>query len=135
MERPFEEIDHTADIAIRAWGTDLSELFENAALGMAAQLADVDDVQRETSVTVELEADDVETLLIQWLSELLYAGEDGNVVFTEFDILEVTETRLRAIARGGSVQRFDHHIKAVTFSEMDVERIGNGLGTTIVFDV
>lgn len=135
MQRRFQEIEHTADIAIRVWGTDLSELFHNAALGLAAQLADPDAVTTETSVSVELEADDVETLLIGWLSELLYLGERQNVVFIEFDILEVTVNRLRATARGGSVDRFDHHIKAVTFSEMNVKRVENQYRTTVVFDV
>ena len=135
MESGFEEIEHTADIAIRVWGTDLRELFHSAALGLAAQLADPHAVTTETSVSVELEADDVETLLVEWLSELLYLSERENVVFIEFDIPELTANRLRATARGGTVDRFDHHIKAVTFSEINVERVENQYRTTVVFDV
>ena len=44
MPGRFEEIEHTADIAIRVWGSDLAELFANAAYGMACQQADLDDV-------------------------------------------------------------------------------------------
>ncbi len=135
MEEPFEEIEHTADIAIRVWGADFAELFRHAALGMASQLTDVDTVPVETALTIELQAADVEMLLIEWLGELLYLGEKHEVVFTQFDILEVEDTALRAVARGGPVPRLDHHIKAVTFSEVDVKRIGSGYGTTVVFDV
>ncbi len=135
MNERFEEIDHTADIAIRVWGTGLAELFQNAAYGMASQLADADDVPLETSVTLELEAADVELLLVRWLSELLYLGEERSVVFTDFDMLEVKHTALRAVARGGHVHQLHHHIKAVTFSDLDVKQIENGYETTVVFDV
>lgn len=135
MTRRFEEINHTADIAIRVWGIDLAELFRNAAYGMASQLAEPDRVPIETSVTLDLEAADVELLLVRWLSELLYLGEEQNVIFTDFDVLEVKQTVLRAIARGGHVPHLHHHIKAVTFSELDVKQIENGYETTVVFDV
>ncbi len=135
MKEPFEEIEHTADIAIRVWGADLGELFQHAALGMASQLTDLETVPIETVVTIQLEAADVETLLIEWLGELLYLGEKDGVVFAQFQMLAVDDTALRAVARGGSVPQLDHHIKAVTFSELDVRRVGSGYGTTIVFDV
>ena len=39
MNYYFEEIKHTADIAIRVWGRDLTELFANGAYDLACQLA------------------------------------------------------------------------------------------------
>ncbi len=135
MERHFEEVEHTADIAVRAYGSDLSQLFYNAAYAMASQLVDVDDVHPDTEVIIELEADDVELLLVQWLSELLYLGERDHLVFTEFDMLEVTQNTLRAVARGGAVGESHHHIKAVTFSELSIEQIDGEYAVTVVFDV
>ena len=32
--RRYEEIEHTADLAIKAYGRDMKELFANAAYGM-----------------------------------------------------------------------------------------------------
>ena len=40
----FEEVPHTADLAIRVWGRDMAELFVNAAYGMACQLGDPESV-------------------------------------------------------------------------------------------
>ena len=135
MDGRFEEVEHTADIAIRVWGRDLAELFANAAYGMACQVADPDEVVRTVQRLVELEAYDAETLLVAWLGELLYLSERDCCVFTDFDVLEVTPTRLRAIARGGLAKDRRHYIKAVTFSSLEIVHTGEGYETTIVFDV
>ena len=131
----FEEVDHTADIAIRVWGRDLAELFANAAYGMACQLGQADHVIPTHEQQIELEAYDLETLLVTWLSELLYLLERDGRVFTEFDIHEVTETRLRATIHGGPAVERRYAIKAVTFSDLQVARTAHGYETTIVFDV
>ncbi len=135
MKPRFEEIEHTADIAIRVWGQDLADLFANAAYGMAHQMADVDTVERTIEHAIELQAYDAETLLVAWLGELLYLGERDGCVFTEFDMLDVTPTQLQATVRGGSASEHQRHIKAVTFSGLDVVQTDAGFETTIVFDV
>jgi SHS2 domain-containing protein len=131
----FEEIDHTADIAIRVWGRDLSELFANAAYGMACQLAEPDGVGCTVQRAVTLEAFDVETLLVAWLGELLYLGERDECVFVEFDIAEIAPTKLDAIVRGGEPHSHRSHIKAVTFSGLEIQHTDGGYTTTVVFDV
>jgi len=135
MENRFEEVEHTADIAIRVRGRDLAELFANGAYGMACQMADPDAVEQVVERPIELEAYDVETLLVTWLGELLYLGERDGCVFTDFDMIEVASTRLRAVARGGPAEEHRRHIKAVTFSEMEIVHTDAGYETTIVFDV
>jgi SHS2 domain-containing protein len=135
VEGHFEEIEHTADLAIRVWGSDLQELFANAAYGMACQLANVDSVEAKIERRVAIEAADLEILLVEWLSELLYLGERDRVVFTEFDVFEVTSNKLEAKARGGPVEELQGHIKAVTFSELDIKETDRGYETIIVFDV
>jgi len=135
MNKQFMEIEHTADIAIRVWGRDLAELFVNAAYGMACQLTDPDDVSKTLKRKIELEADDAEVLLVTWLGELLYLGEQDDCVFTSFDMLEITPTHLQAIVQGGLVQEHLAHIKAVTFSELEIVQDDEGYETIVVFDV
>lgn len=131
----FEELEHTADIAIRVWGDTLAELFANAAYGMACQLVDPGQVQVAVEREIDLRAEDVELLLVEWLSELLYLGEREGVVFVEFDMQDVRSTALRAIVRGGRSEEHHTHIKAVTFSELDVAQTDRGYETVVVFDV
>ena len=135
MKKQFEEIEHTADIAMRVWGRDLTELFANAAYAMGYMLTDVEDVVPTVTETIELEAEDVEILLVDWLSELLFLGERDNLVFTRIDGLQVTPNRLRAAVQGGPVQERRSHIKAVTFSELHITQTNRGYETVIVFDV
>jgi len=135
MNNRFEEVEHTADIAIRVWGHDLAELFANGAYGMACQMADPDTVVRTVERLIELAAYDAETLLVTWLGELLYLSERDGCVFTAFDPLEVSPTRLRAVAWGGPVRERQRHIKAVTFSDLEIVHTGAGYEATIVFDV
>ena len=135
MERGFEEIPHTADIALRVWGRDLKELFVNAARGMAWLLTDPDAVEPAVAVPIELTAYDAETLLVSWLGELLYLSERDGIVFTTFEMEEMTPTHLRGVARGGPVQEIRQPIKAVTFSDLEIRSTPHGLETVIVFDV
>jgi SHS2 domain-containing protein len=136
MKREFEEIDHTADIAMRVWGRSLAELFANAAYALAYMLAeDVEAVVPTTNEKIELEAEDTEILLVDWLSELLYLGERDNLVFTRIDRLNVTPNELHADVLGGPNYEWRHHIKAVTFSELDITQSDSGYETVIVFDV
>ena len=137
--RGFEEIEHTADIAIRVRGRSLAEMFANAAYGMACQMAghpaSTDAVGETIERTIELTAYDAETLLVTWLGELLYLSEREGCVFTEFDIVEVTASRLQAVVRGGPAVTHRRHIKAVTFNDLDIVHTDAGYETTIVFDV
>ncbi len=135
MEAGFAEIEHTADAALLVWGADLPALFVNAARGLAWLQADPASVTPTVAVPVELTADDVETLLVAWLGELLYLGERDGVVFTDFDLAEVSPTHLRGTAYGGPPGERRRPVKAVTFSRLAVRPGPRGLETPIVFDV
>jgi SHS2 domain-containing protein len=135
MTQRFEELPHTADLSIHVWGRDLAALFANAAHGMAHLLAAPGDVVPARAYPIELQAPDVETLLVSWLEELLYLGERDDVLFVRFEVERVTEGALRAVAHGGPVAGYRRSIKAVTFSGLEVVSTDAGCETTIVFDV
>jgi SHS2 domain-containing protein len=113
----YEEIDHTADVGIRAHGRTLDELFANAAEGMFSLVADLAKVKPVGEIEVRLAAEDVPTLLVRWLSELLYVHETEHLLFSAFDVL-VQGTSLTGRARGEPIDKARHElqlaIKAVT---------------------
>ena len=130
----FEEVEHTADAALRVYGRDLGELFVNAAYGMFSLMSDWEDTPPSTEQEISLQAIDDETLLVDWLSELLYFHEMEDVVYTAFEILNISPTSLQAIARG--TERWNHlaAIKAVTFNDLHIEKTSQGYTATVVFD-
>jgi SHS2 domain-containing protein len=131
----IEEIEHTADWAIRVRGRSLEELFVNAALGMAMLMADPDQVEPSLERQVELEEYDTETLLVSWLSELLWFNEESDAVFVRFEIKELTSTRLQATVWGGPASSQWKQIKAVTFHDLEIIETEDGYQVTVVFDV
>ena len=132
----FEEIEHTADWALRVRGVNLRELLSHAARGMSSLLVpDLETVPVDVQRQVELDALDAESLLVEWLGELAYWAESELLVFREYDLTEVSPTHLRAILRGGRVPGLQKHIKAVTYHNLKIATTEDGLETVIVFDV
>ena len=132
----FEEIEHTADWALRVRGVNLRELLSHAARGMSSLLVpDLETVPVDVQRQVELDALDAESLLVEWLGELAYWAESELLVFREYDLTEVSPIHLRAILRGGRVPGLQKHIKAVTYHNLKIVATEDGLETAIVFDV
>ena len=132
----FEEVEHTADKALRVFGTNLTELFLNAAEGMTQlMVADVSEISTEIEKSIELDAIDTESLLVEWLSELAYWAESDMLVFIKFRIQKASATHLQANIFGGKTSMLEKHIKAVTYHNLKIIRTSQGLEATIVFDV
>jgi SHS2 domain-containing protein len=132
----FEEMDHTADWALRIRGHDLNHLLLNAALGMSSLLvSDLTRIPLTHQEQIELDAYDAESLLVNWLSELAYWAEADGIVFAKFELQNVTPTGLRAVVNGGHVPNLKKHIKAVTYHNLEIIETDDGLEATVVFDV
>jgi riboflavin kinase / FMN adenylyltransferase len=138
MPCPFRyyEIEHTADRALQVWGKDLPDLFAGAARGMFALLSDIGDRGLATRwYDVTLEALDRETLLVDWLNELLYLSEVEGVLFFDFRMLWVNDKSLQARVGGVPGEPDKTHIKATTFHDLALVADEAGWSTVITFDV
>jgi SHS2 domain-containing protein len=131
---PFEELEHVADVALRVLGRDWGELLVNAAVGMFNLIAHADGAPLSSEHHISLTAEDSETLLVDWLSELLYLHEMEGEVYFEFEMITTSPTSLRAIARGTDQWSPGTVIKAVTFNDLQISSTDSGLAVTIVFD-
>ncbi len=131
----WQEIEHTADLALHVWGGDLPDLFATAARGMFSLLVDLAAVPATQTLPVTLAAPDVETLLVDWLNELLYWGEREQLAaYVEFEFAVLTPATLQATVRGGAVSEYFSYIKAATFHNLEVRVTPEGYETEIVFD-
>lgn len=135
----FEVIEHTADIGIRAFGVTEEEAFETSAAGMFSLITSTEDGKDSREFLVEVEAEDRETLLVEWLNELLYIFESKGVILNRFQITELGETHLKGKAWGEpldeSKHELDNDIKAVTYHMLKVEKSNGRWKAEVIFDV
>src|SRR5512143_3021935 len=113
-EGGFQEQPHTADWALAVWAPDLIGLLEQAAHGMYALMQARLQAEPRETYRFEIAAPDRETLLVTFLSELLYFTQRDDVSFDRFD-LSYDGERLSAEVEGASVESLAKEIKAVTY--------------------
>ncbi len=126
MGKKYELIDHTADIGLKAYGKNLSEAFENAAKGMFDIITDNSEIESIGQYEIKLEAQDLEQLLVDWLSELLFLNTANNLVFGFFKVeLDDKKTSLSARIFGEkydiSKHKIGSEIKAITYHMLEVK--------------
>lgn len=130
----FEELDHTADWALKVWASDLAGVLEQAARGMYALLGVQLQPGAEVARALSLSADDPEHLLVQFLTELLFIAEEERLAFEQFD-LALDGLNLNARLSGRPIASQQKEIKAVTYHGLQVTSTAHGLEATVVFDV
>ncbi|WP_292471490.1 archease [Methanolobus sp.] len=134
MKGAFEYLEHTADAKFRAYGTTLEQAFENAALAMLNVMVDTSSVTNSSSVDFELSSPEIDNLLFDWLSEILYLFEVEEMVFGSVEInkLDVSDEgcSLSATLSGETIDHsihvFDTEVKAATYNEMRIEKTDDG---------
>ncbi len=130
----YEEIDHTADLALRVWGEDFQDLLSQAAKGLYDLLNINTKEDAKVKYVFSVEIDSEESMLVDFLNELLYLCEDKKQSFNSFSFTE-EENKLVVEAEGNEVKSITRNIKAVTFHDLDIHKNKTGLETTVTFDV
>ena len=150
----YEVFEHTADLGIRVRAAGLDELFADAAKGLfSVMVANFEAVQSVEEVAFELSGDNVEELLHDWLTELLYTFCTRRLVLAEFQVRVEEErpaesdrvgasthpTRLVATARGEPIDlkrhEIDVEVKAITWCGFRVERTADGWLAEVIVDI
>jgi SHS2 domain-containing protein len=130
----FEEIEHTADRAFRVRGRDLGDLLMNAAYAMNA-LERIPSAGETSTRDLEVKGIDPESLLVNWLNEILFLEQRDQVVCEKFQICELNGFHLRARVETRKCMDSRSAIKAVTFHNLKISKTAAGLETEIVVDV
>jgi SHS2 domain-containing protein len=130
----FQEIEHTADWEIKVWAPDLQSLLKSAAKGMYqlsnTVLAEGPRVVRDFEICF----DDQESLLVDFLSELLFLGEQQRVAFDDY-LFEFLDQVIKVQVCGAPIDQQAKEIKAVTYHGMKILEKEGSLEVNIVFDV
>lgn len=133
---PFEILEHTADIGLRARGATPAEMFENAAAGLLEIALERETVDERESRPIAVEGPDREALLVNWLQEMVWLLEGESWLPRRVDVREVSARRVAGTAHGEprdpSRHRFRVIVKAVTYHQLSV-REENGVWTAEVY--
>jgi len=137
--KKYRQITHTADIAYRIEGGNLAEIYINAAHALVATMTDRRRLRIKETRDIEVEAPDREALLVSWLNYLLYLYDVDGFLGRFFVILELSEERLQARARG-EIFDPDRHlgktaVKAATYHHLALVPRNHGWQATVIFDL
>jgi len=126
-------------VGIRAYGSSMAEVFENSALGMMSLMLDPETIRPERRVRLAAQGRDRGSLLVSWLSEILYQVEAEGWAFKSFEVSELSEVAVGAWGTGEPLDLARHaaemEIKAPTYHMLELEE-REGLWTArVIFDV
>lgn len=122
LAMPFQYHNHTADVLIEATGNDLEEAFSECAKGMFNLLTNIKKVKAEKKIAFRIYAKTKETLLFDFLEELIFRMDTDFMIFSKFDIKIINGNELECIAYGDKASSYETHgdIKAPTYNEMSI---------------
>ncbi|MDD1658883.1 MAG: archease [Methanomicrobiales archaeon] len=133
----YEVLDHTADVKFRVRGRTLAEAFAEAARAVCETMAP-NCTPAGIERRIEVESEDTESLLADFLSEILYLSDAESLVFCSFEV-EIRGNRLTALCRGERFRREKHgggaEIKGISYSGLSIYREGESYVLEIIADV
>jgi len=142
-KKGFKFLEHTADAYIAAYGKDLAEAFENAALAMFDVMTEVEKVSSEVEDYVKVVAEDEYALLYSWLEALLVKFDIKGMFYSKFKVLDLNKIsngfRLRAEIWGEKFNPEKHvqkvGVKAVTYHRMEIIKEPNKVTLKFILDI
>ncbi|MDP3261319.1 MAG: archease [Thermodesulfovibrionales bacterium] len=141
--KQFEIIDISGDVGIRAFGKSIEEVFKNSAIGMYSLITDLEGVKADKNISISVESNSLEGLLVSWLNELIFHFDAYNFIGKGIDIQSLTPNTqspsLKAIISGEGFDTERHErkllIKAATYHRLKVEKTRDIWEADIIFDI
>jgi SHS2 domain-containing protein len=139
----FRFIEHPADIAVEVDGNSLEELFKSACYAWREAAMNITSFNKESSKKFIFNGSTPEILLIELLSELnfqLYSKKwvfvtIQNLLINQIDSGYHLEIELFGQTFHPEIHNMKEEIKAITYHQVKIEKVGNFYKTLIVFDV
>lgn len=134
IKNTFLVLDQTDELTIKVVGETLKDLFVQALLGLAHTLHHNYEASgvTQTSVTIKISSIDVNSLMVDFLSEVLYQSELHQAVFFKIKFKRFTNSELEADLFGRPATGFEHTIKAVAYHGVRILRNADGLWQTAI---
>ncbi|PJB99493.1 MAG: hypothetical protein CO077_01425 [Candidatus Nealsonbacteria bacterium CG_4_9_14_0_8_um_filter_35_12] len=132
----FKILPHTADLKIQVYGEDKKELFLNAMFGMFEGARYEGELKAKSEKRkISIHSLDLPSLLVDFLSKVLYLVETKKLVFQKIEFQKFTENEIEANLTGKPLKRMGVHIKGVTYHDLDIHQEDGKWQATVLFDI
>lgn len=135
----IEVLEHPADIGFTVRAATLPALFAEAARALYAVALEPAPIAARESLAVELESDDLPSLLVDFLAELLYLLDAGHFVAERAEVRMTGTAALHAILHGEARDPARHPwrliVKAVTYHRLEVQQVADEWQATVYLDI
>ena len=132
-------VAHTADIGVRIHGGDMEELLVNAAHALYSILLGAPNLTERLERAVTVDSPDEETLLVDWMNELIYLFDAERLAFSRFEVEQLTERCLQIRCFGECIDTAGHEVardvKAATYHTAHIHRADDGYTAQVILDV
>jgi SHS2 domain-containing protein len=135
--RQFEILEHKADLRIKVFGKTKEELFLQAVLAMEECMRyEIKKPKEKTIRGVEIKSIDLNSLLVDFLSEVLYLIQVNREIYERIKFEKLSDSEIKAELFGKKIERFGLDIKAVTYHKLNILQKKDGFfETEIIFDI
>jgi len=134
----FEYFDVTADIGVRVRGVNINEIFENAAIAVTSLMLDPSIIGKKIVKEFFIEGNDISSLLINWITELLIIRDSEGILFSSFQVKISNDGKsLNAKNYGERIigNNLEMDIKAITYSLFKLEKLNGDYYLQFVLDI
>ncbi len=139
MKQPFRILDHTADVGFECRSKTLEELFANAGRALVHFFVDLETIKPREEMKIEVTGEDRESLLVNFLSEILFQIDSEARLFSDFEVSIEEGKSLSAVARGEKWDRSRHLpkllVKAITYHQLEIIERPDGWYAKVFVDI
>jgi SHS2 domain-containing protein len=143
MEKRFKFLEHSADVYIESYGTSLEEAFQNAAIGLGFLIVESDNVKPVKMQTIEVESEDKQALLFDFLTQILIYQDSESLIFHNIKVKKIEQKdgkwQLKAVAEGEEFNPDKHEegtsVKAITYHYMEIEEAKDKYRIKVLVDI
>lgn len=139
MSVPYRLLEHTSDVKVEIYGSDLSELFTNAAICLFDLILDQDKVRETVRQPIYLEDASLSELFLDWLRELLFLFSTRSLAVARVEVVSVEPNHINATVYGEEFDAERHglkvEVKTPTYHQYRIDKTDDGYRATVILDV
>lgn len=126
-----------SDVMFEAYGSNLKELFENAAEALLSVICKIKQVKAKEAEEFEMKGENLEELMITWLQGIIAVVDTEQKFFSKVEVEEIDENHVIAKLKGEPIkpELGETVVKAVTYYKYKLEKTDKGYKVRVSLDI